>query len=143
MSRFPSVGLPSNFDFGHEIWFSRGKKSIFLSVSVFMCISFHIIFLHAYGLIDLAFCYAEFKFCSSGKKKNITVPVTIGVVAVCIAVLILGVLWWKGCLPGKKRKEKGKALLRFSLKEKYQSFKICQLVVLLTNTSSTLQLKAF
>ncbi|KAI5659815.1 hypothetical protein M9H77_28608 [Catharanthus roseus] len=48
----------------------------------------------------------KFKFCSSGKKKNITVPVTIGVVAVCIAVLILGVLWWKGCLPGKKRKEK-------------------------------------
>lgn len=54
--------------------------------------------------------FADFKSCSSGQRKNITIPVTIGVFAVCMTILMLAFLWHKGFLPGRKNKEKGEAL---------------------------------
>uniref|UniRef100_A0A6N2KFE7 non-specific serine/threonine protein kinase n=1 Tax=Salix viminalis TaxID=40686 RepID=A0A6N2KFE7_SALVM len=46
------------------------------------------------------------KVCSSGKKKG-TVYVVVGVVgASCLVAIILGILWWKGKLPGKLRRKR-------------------------------------
>lgn len=65
----------------------------------------------------------NFKSCPSGqRKKNITIPVTIGVVAVFMTILMLAFLWHKGCLPGRTKKEKDFEVLAlqmvsFSLKQ--------------------------
>ncbi|KAJ6416781.1 hypothetical protein OIU84_002621 [Salix udensis] len=46
------------------------------------------------------------KVCCSGKKKG-TVYVVVGVVgASCLVAIILGILWWKGNLPGKLRRKR-------------------------------------
>lgn len=59
-------------------------------------------------------CYADFKTCSDGNKKNVTVSVIVGVAVVFfIIVSILGVLWWKGYLQGWKREGKGNCLSIF------------------------------
>ncbi|KAI3697747.1 hypothetical protein L6452_30844 [Arctium lappa] len=48
-----------------------------------------------------------FRTCSiDGKKKNKAVYVGSGVAALCLALLILAGLWWKGCLKCGKRKDK-------------------------------------
>ncbi|KAB5534185.1 hypothetical protein DKX38_017271 [Salix brachista] len=48
----------------------------------------------------------DLKVCSSGKKKG-TVYVVVGVVgASCLVAIILGILWWKGNLPGKLRRKR-------------------------------------
>ncbi|CAI9760143.1 unnamed protein product [Fraxinus pennsylvanica] len=47
----------------------------------------------------------NFKICSNGGKKNLTVYVSVGVVAICLIFSIFGFLWWKGCLKGRKRKD--------------------------------------
>ncbi|XP_022892349.1 probable LRR receptor-like serine/threonine-protein kinase RFK1 isoform X3 [Olea europaea var. sylvestris] len=47
----------------------------------------------------------NFKICSYGGKNNLTVYVSVGVVAGCLIFSIFGFLWWKGCLKGRKRKD--------------------------------------
>ncbi|CAI9760141.1 unnamed protein product [Fraxinus pennsylvanica] len=47
----------------------------------------------------------NFKICSNGGKNNLTVYVSVGVVAVCLIFSIFGFLRWKGCLKGRKRKD--------------------------------------
>ncbi|KAL2252161.1 UNVERIFIED_CONTAM: putative LRR receptor-like serine/threonine-protein kinase RFK1 [Sesamum indicum] len=42
------------------------------------------------------------KVCSDGNKKNITAYIIGAVVPVCVIFLILGILWWKGLLRGRK-----------------------------------------
>lgn len=64
--------------------------------------------------------HADFKSCSSGqRKKNITISVIIGVITLCMSILMLVYLWHKGFLPGRQKKEKGKALeIFYYLKKK-------------------------
>ncbi|RVW24986.1 putative LRR receptor-like serine/threonine-protein kinase RFK1 [Vitis vinifera] len=50
--------------------------------------------------------YEDFKSCSSSGKKGMTAYIIGGVVGLCIILLILGFLQWKGCLRGRKREEK-------------------------------------
>ncbi|KAA8519598.1 hypothetical protein F0562_013957 [Nyssa sinensis] len=60
-----------------------------------------------YGpLISAISVNPNFKSCSNGGKRKVTAYVAIGVVAVCVTILIAGILWWKGCLKGRKRKRK-------------------------------------
>ncbi|KAL2524289.1 putative LRR receptor-like serine/threonine-protein kinase RFK1 [Abeliophyllum distichum] len=59
-----------------------------------------------YGsLISSISVIPNFKICSNGGKNNLTVYVSVGVVAVCLIFSIFGFLWWKGCLKGRKRKD--------------------------------------
>ncbi|KAL0407454.1 UNVERIFIED_CONTAM: putative LRR receptor-like serine/threonine-protein kinase RFK1 [Sesamum latifolium] len=44
-----------------------------------------------------------FRVCSDGNKKNITAYIVGAVVPVCVIFLILGILWWKGLLRGRKQ----------------------------------------
>ncbi|KAL7102741.1 hypothetical protein ACP275_08G137100 [Erythranthe tilingii] len=61
-----------------------------------------------YGsLISAISVNPNFKVCSDGNEKNITAYIVGAVVAVCIILLILGILWWKGLLQGKKKIRKG------------------------------------
>ncbi|KAA8515039.1 hypothetical protein F0562_018173 [Nyssa sinensis] len=61
-----------------------------------------------YGpLISAISVNPNFKSCSNGGKKKIAVYVTAGVVALCVTFLISGIIWWKGCLKGRKRKNEG------------------------------------
>lgn len=45
----------------------------------------------------------------SGKGASISVSTVVGIVvaAVSVAVLVLGILWWKGCLRRKNRTDLG------------------------------------
>ncbi|KAL3522573.1 hypothetical protein ACH5RR_015407 [Cinchona calisaya] len=58
-----------------------------------------------YGpLVSAISANPNFKSCSDGSKKNITIYVIAGVVAVFTVIIsILGVLWWKGYLQKRKR----------------------------------------
>ncbi|XP_052183607.1 probable LRR receptor-like serine/threonine-protein kinase RFK1 isoform X3 [Diospyros lotus] len=56
-----------------------------------------------YGpLISAISVHPTFKSCSAGGKKNVTVYVAVGAVAICIIFVVVGFLWWKGYLKGKK-----------------------------------------
>ncbi|KAI3466775.1 hypothetical protein Pfo_023438 [Paulownia fortunei] len=44
-----------------------------------------------------------FRICSEGNKKNVTAIIVGAVAAVCAIFLILGILWWKGFLKGRKQ----------------------------------------
>ncbi|CAK9171516.1 unnamed protein product, partial [Ilex paraguariensis] len=58
-----------------------------------------------YGpLISAISVNPTFKSCSNGRKKKVTVYVTVGVVALCAISLVLGILWWKDCLRSRKQK---------------------------------------
>ncbi|XP_020547211.1 probable LRR receptor-like serine/threonine-protein kinase RFK1 [Sesamum indicum] len=46
---------------------------------------------------------ADFRVCSDGNKKNVTAYIIAAVLAVCVVLLVLGILWWKGYLKGRKR----------------------------------------
>ncbi|KAB5534213.1 hypothetical protein DKX38_017299 [Salix brachista] len=46
------------------------------------------------------------KVCSSGKKKGTVYVVAGAVGASCLVAIILGILWWKGNLPGKLRRKR-------------------------------------
>ncbi|KAL0321321.1 UNVERIFIED_CONTAM: putative LRR receptor-like serine/threonine-protein kinase RFK1 [Sesamum radiatum] len=45
----------------------------------------------------------NFKVCSDGNKKNTTAYIVGAIVPVCVIFLILGILWWKGLLRGRKQ----------------------------------------
>ncbi|KAK9267749.1 hypothetical protein L1049_010183 [Liquidambar formosana] len=60
-----------------------------------------------YGpLISAISVNSNLKPCSNGGKKEVIPHIIIGVGALCLITLILGILWWKGCLQGEKKKEK-------------------------------------
>jgi len=61
------------------------------------------------------FFSAAFKSCSAGGKKNFTVYVAVGAVAICIIFVVVGFLWWKGYLKGKKGNCKGEHLDKFHI----------------------------
>ncbi|KAJ6738340.1 PROMASTIGOTE SURFACE ANTIGEN PROTEIN PSA [Salix koriyanagi] len=44
---------------------------------------------------------SDLKLCSSGKKKGTAYVVAGAVAAACLIATILGILWWRGNLPGK------------------------------------------
>ncbi|KAH7839404.1 hypothetical protein Vadar_003718 [Vaccinium darrowii] len=46
------------------------------------------------------------KSCSDGGKKNIAAYVAVGIVAICFVFVIASILWWKGCLKGRKSRGK-------------------------------------
>ncbi|KAK6154884.1 hypothetical protein DH2020_009132 [Rehmannia glutinosa] len=57
-----------------------------------------------YGsLISAISVNPNFRICSDGNKKNITAIIVGSVAAVCVILLILYILWWKGFLTGRKR----------------------------------------
>ncbi|KAK4421131.1 putative LRR receptor-like serine/threonine-protein kinase RFK1 [Sesamum alatum] len=45
----------------------------------------------------------NFRVCSDGNKKNVTAYIVGAVLPVCVIFLILGILWWKGLLRGRKQ----------------------------------------
>ncbi|KVI00949.1 Concanavalin A-like lectin/glucanase, subgroup [Cynara cardunculus var. scolymus] len=50
---------------------------------------------------------ADFRTCSiDGNKKNKAVYVGSGIASLCLVLLILAGLWWKGCLKCRKRKDR-------------------------------------
>ncbi|KAL0442596.1 UNVERIFIED_CONTAM: putative LRR receptor-like serine/threonine-protein kinase RFK1, partial [Sesamum latifolium] len=56
-----------------------------------------------YGsLISAISVNPNFRVCSDGNKKNVTAYIIAAVLAVCVVLLILGILWWKGYLKGRK-----------------------------------------
>ncbi|RVW66318.1 putative LRR receptor-like serine/threonine-protein kinase RFK1 [Vitis vinifera] len=61
---------------------------------------------HRSRLKSIRTSYEDFKSCSSSGKKGMTAYIIGGVVGLCIILLILGFLQWKGCLRGRKREEK-------------------------------------
>ncbi|KAI3456101.1 hypothetical protein Pfo_012764 [Paulownia fortunei] len=57
-----------------------------------------------YGsLISAISVNPNFRVCSDGNKKNVTAYIVAAVLAVCVIFLILGILWWKGFLKGRKQ----------------------------------------
>ncbi|KAL0398414.1 UNVERIFIED_CONTAM: putative LRR receptor-like serine/threonine-protein kinase RFK1 [Sesamum radiatum] len=57
-----------------------------------------------YGsLISAISVNPNFRVCSDGNKRNVTAYIIAAVLAVCVVLLILGILWWKGHLKGRKR----------------------------------------
>ncbi|KAJ6766884.1 LRR RECEPTOR-LIKE SERINE/THREONINE-PROTEIN KINASE RFK1-RELATED [Salix purpurea] len=52
---------------------------------------------------------SDLKLCSSGKKKGTAYVVAGAVAAACLIATILGILWWRGNLPGKWCRKKGNA----------------------------------
>ncbi|CAL5412405.1 unnamed protein product [Camellia sinensis] len=60
-----------------------------------------------YGpLISAISVNPNFKFCSDGRKKKVAVYVTIGVVAISVTFVVVGILWWKGYSKGRNRNGK-------------------------------------
>ncbi|XP_022898702.1 probable LRR receptor-like serine/threonine-protein kinase RFK1 isoform X2 [Olea europaea var. sylvestris] len=49
----------------------------------------------------------NFKICSNGSKKNVTAYIIVGVLSAFAIFMILGILWWKGYLGGRKRARTG------------------------------------
>ncbi|KAJ6364370.1 hypothetical protein OIU76_029341 [Salix suchowensis] len=55
-----------------------------------------------YGpIISAISVFSDLKLCSSGKKKGTAYVVAGAVAAACLIATILGILWWRGNLPGK------------------------------------------
>ncbi|CAI9087853.1 OLC1v1022037C2 [Oldenlandia corymbosa var. corymbosa] len=75
-----------------------------------------------YGpLISAISVNPNFRSCSDGNKKNTTIYVIVGVVAVCIIISMLAVHWWKGFLQRRKRSKDVEGLdlqmVTFTLKQ--------------------------
>ncbi|KAG6736093.1 hypothetical protein POTOM_061206 [Populus tomentosa] len=67
-----------------------------------------------YGpIISAISVFSDLKPCSSGKKKGTVYAVAGAVVALCLIAIILGILWWKGYLPGKWCRKKDAEGLNF------------------------------
>ncbi|CAI9783779.1 unnamed protein product [Fraxinus pennsylvanica] len=49
----------------------------------------------------------NFRICSNGSKKIVTAYIIVGVLSAFAFFMILGILWWKGYLRGKKQARKG------------------------------------
>lgn len=56
------------------------------------------------------FLRAAFKVCSNGNKKHVTAYIVAAVLSVFVILLIVGILWWKGFLTGRKHGSNGKSL---------------------------------
>lgn len=56
------------------------------------------------------FLYAAFKVCSKGSKKHVAAYIAAGVLTLFVIFSILGILWWKGFLTGRKRGRNGNTL---------------------------------
>ncbi|KAK4440095.1 putative LRR receptor-like serine/threonine-protein kinase RFK1 [Sesamum alatum] len=75
-----------------------------------------------YGsLISAISVNPNFRVCSNGNKKNITAYIIAAVLAVCVILLILGILWWKGYLKG--RKKVGKVLRGLDLRTGFFTYR--------------------
>lgn len=59
---------------------------------------------------DMAVYFTDFKRCSHGGKDTI-IYIIIGVGMLCFIFILLGILWWKGCLPGQHGRRKGARIL--------------------------------
>lgn len=70
-----------------------------------LCLNFIINFLLRFTLLYVF--HVDYKSCSNGGKNGMTAYIISGVAGLCIILLILGLLLWKGCLRGRKREEKG------------------------------------
>ncbi|KAL6574133.1 hypothetical protein OROHE_001675 [Orobanche hederae] len=45
----------------------------------------------------------NFRVCSNGSTKNVTAYIIAAVLALCVIFVVLGILWWKGFLKGRKQ----------------------------------------
>ncbi|XP_011009661.1 PREDICTED: probable LRR receptor-like serine/threonine-protein kinase RFK1 isoform X4 [Populus euphratica] len=67
-----------------------------------------------YGpIISAISVFSDLKPCSRGKKMGTVYAVAGAVVASCLITIILGILWWKGYLPGKWCQKKDAEGLNF------------------------------
>ena len=102
-----------NPEIGLSVW-----VYVYVYVYVYVCLNFIINMLLTFILLYVF--YVDFKSCSSSGKKRMTAYIIGGVVGLCIILLILGFLQWKGCLRGRKREEKGMS---------YTDFKYCLVLI--------------